>query len=199
MNLYLAERGDARVKDQVSLTANAKSERLRPNAGTLTATIASRENRRVQSVISYMKMQAVMRMVIQKVMSENRIDAFVNPEQTTPPYKLGGPGEPAINDRPAASCCMGFTALIGGPEIDVPAGYNQIVYEPQYVLSADKKQYVEVTGSVKSMLPNPMPISLMFWAAPGNEPALIKVASAYEAATHHRVPPPSFGPVAEEP
>ena len=84
---------------------------------------------------------------------------------------------------------MGFTALIGGPEIDVPAGYNQIVYEPQYVLSADKKQYVEITGSVKSMLPNPMPISLMFWAAPGNEPALIKVASAYEAATHHRVPP----------
>jgi Asp-tRNA(Asn)/Glu-tRNA(Gln) amidotransferase A subunit family amidase len=196
MNLYLAERGDARVKNQASLTANAKSERLSPKPGVITV---PRENRRAQSAISYMKMQAVMRMVIQKVMSENRIDTFVNPEQTTPPYKLGGPGEPAINDRPAASCCMGFTALIGGPEIDVPAGYNQTVYEPQYVLSEDKKQYLEVTGSVKSVLPYPMPVSLMFWAAPGNEPALIKVASAYEAATHHRVPPPSFGPVAGEP
>jgi len=195
MNQYLAERGDARVKDQASLTANAKSERMVPKPGTAISTNATRENRRTQSAISYMKMQVVMRMVIQKVMSENHIDAFVNPEQTTPPYKLGGPGEPAINDRPAASCCMGFTALIGAPEIDVPAGYNQVVYEPQYILSADKKEYLEVTGTVESTLPHPMPISLMFWAAPGNEPALIKVASAYEAATHHRVPPPDFGPV----
>ena len=56
-------------------------------------------------------------------------------------------------------------------------------------------------GSVASYgtLPNPMPISLMFWAGPGNEPAMIKVASAYETATHHRVPPPAFGPVRGEP
>jgi hypothetical protein len=26
-------------------------------------------------------------------------------------------------------------------------------------------------------------------------PALIKIASAYEAATHHRKPPPAFGPL----
>jgi Asp-tRNA(Asn)/Glu-tRNA(Gln) amidotransferase A subunit family amidase len=198
MNQYLRERGDARVKDQASLTANAKSERMAPRID-LKNPIPTRENRRTQSGISYLKMQAVMRMVIQKVMSENHIDAFVNPEQTTPPYKLGGPGEPAVNDRPAASCCMGFTALIGAPEIDVPAGYNQIVYEPHYVLSADKKEYVEVTGTEKSMLPHPMPVSLMFWAAPGNEPSLIKVASAYEAATHHRVPPPDFGAVRNGP
>jgi Asp-tRNA(Asn)/Glu-tRNA(Gln) amidotransferase A subunit family amidase len=48
---------------------------------------------------------------------------------------------------------------------------------------------------VPSELPKPMPISLMLWASPGSEPAMIKVASAYEAATHHRVPPPDFGPV----
>jgi amidase len=199
MDQYLRERGDARVKDQASLTANAKSERLAPEPGAQRVANTARENRRGQAGISYLKMQAVMRMVIQKVMSENHIDAFVNPEQTTPPYKLGGPGEPAVNDRPSASCCMGFTALIGAPEIDVPAGYNDIVYEPQYVLSADKKEYLEVTGTVKSTLPNPMPISLMFWAGPGNEPAMIKAASAYEAATHHRVPPPAFGPVPSEP
>ena len=52
-----------------------------------------------RATISYLKMQVVMRMVIQKVMSENHIDAFVNPEQTTPPYKLGGPGEPEVNNR----------------------------------------------------------------------------------------------------
>ncbi len=199
MDQYLRERGDTRVKDQVSLKANGKSERMAPTPAGLAAASATRQSRRGQSSISYLKMQAVMRMVIQKVMSENHIDAFVNPEQTTPPYKLGGPGEPVINDRPAASCCMGFTALIGAPEIDVPAGYNQITYDPQYVLSADKKEYREVTGTVKSMLPNPMPLSLMFWAGPGNEPALIKAASAYEGATHHRAPPPKFGALPDEP
>jgi amidase len=40
-----------------------------------------------------------------------------------------------------------------------------------------------------------MPVSLMFWAGPGYDSDVIKVASAYEAATHHRVPPPAFGPL----
>jgi Asp-tRNA(Asn)/Glu-tRNA(Gln) amidotransferase A subunit family amidase len=198
MNEYLRERGDSRVKDQASLTANAKSERL-ALPGPTSSSEGGRNSRGGQSSISYLKMQMVMRMVIQKVMSQNHIDAFVNPEQTTPPYKLGGPGEPEVNNRMTASCCMGFTALIGAPEIDVPAGYDQIVYEPQYVLSEDRKTYSEVTGTIKSMLPNPMPISLMFWAGPGNEPALIKAASAYEEATHHRVAPKDFGPIPGEP
>ena len=77
----------------------------------------------------------------------------------------------------------------------VPAGYTRIVYEPQYVLSTDKTSYATVTGTVESRLPSPMPISLMLWAAPGSDPAVIKAGSAYEAATHHRVPPKAFGPV----
>ena len=79
--------------------------------------------------------------------------------------------------------------------MDVPAGYTQIVYEPQYALTPDKKDYIAVTGDVESRLPYPMPISMMFWSAPGSDPAVIKAASAYESATHHRVPPPAFGPL----
>ena len=88
-----------------------------------------------------------------------------------------------------------FTALVGGPEVDVPAGYNDISYDPKYVLSPDKKQYVPVTGTVETKMPHPMPISMMFWAGPGSDADVIKAASAYEAATHHRVPPPAFGPL----
>ena len=44
-------------------------------------------------------------------------------------------------------------------------------------------------------MPHPMPISMMFWAGPGSDSDVIKAASAYEAATHHRVPPPAFGPL----
>ena len=38
-------------------------------------------------------------------------------------------------------------------------------------------------------------IGLEFLGRPYSEPTLIKLASAYEAATSHRVPPPAFGPL----
>jgi Asp-tRNA(Asn)/Glu-tRNA(Gln) amidotransferase A subunit family amidase len=100
-----------------------------------------------------------------------------------------------VNNRPSYSCCGRFTALLGSPEIDVPAGYVRTNYEPQYVLSANKEEYIAVPGDVESQLQYPMPISIMFWAGPGSDADLIKAASAYEAATHHRVPPPAFGPL----
>jgi hypothetical protein len=40
-----------------------------------------------------------------------------------------------------------------------------------------------------------MPFNIAFWAGPGEEVVVLEVASAYEAATHHRAPPPAFGPV----
>jgi hypothetical protein len=79
--------------------------------------------------------------------------------------------------------------------MEVPAGYTQIVYDQKYALAPDKKDYLEVTGDVESRLPYPMPVSMMFWSGPGNDAGVIRAASAYEAATHHRVPPPAFGSV----
>jgi len=195
LNKYLAERGDARVKDWASWVPNAhfKTDAARLGAE---AAVGKEDPRQDQRSASYLKMQAVMRMVILKVMYENKIDVFVNPEQTTPPYLLGGPMEPDVNDRPSRSCCQTFTAVLGSPEIDVPAGFVTTTYDPKTVLSENKKEYIYVTGDVESKLPHPMPISLMFWAGPGFDPDVIKVASAYESATHHRTPPPEFGPVA---
>jgi Asp-tRNA(Asn)/Glu-tRNA(Gln) amidotransferase A subunit family amidase len=197
-NKYLAARGDERVKDWASWVANSKwkSDAQRVGAENV---VGDNDPRPAADEVSYLKMQAVLRMVVLKVMYENGIDAFVNPEHTLPPHKLGGAGEPAINNRATNSCCAGFTALLGGPEIDVPAGYTRVIYEPWYALTADKKRYEALTGDVQSLLPHPMPISLMVWSAPGSEPAVIKAASAFESATHHRKPPPSFGPVKGEP
>jgi amidase len=196
-NKYLAERGDARITDWAAWVANAKFDSADDRAGAENA-IAVKDGRPDPEQISYLKMQTALRLIVQKVMNENGIDAFVNPETTLPPYKLGGPSEPIVDFRDTTSCCQRFTALMGAPEMEVPAGYTRIVYEPKFVLSADKKSYESVTGTVQSLLPKPMPISLMLWAGPGSEPALIKVASAYEAATHHRVPPPGFGPPAQD-
>jgi Asp-tRNA(Asn)/Glu-tRNA(Gln) amidotransferase A subunit family amidase len=46
---------------------------------------------------------------------------------------------------------------------------------------------------------HPMPLSIEYWAGPGDEPVMLKVASAYEAATHHRKPPTAFPALKGEP
>ncbi len=194
INRYLSWRGDDRVKDWASFIENAKfKSEMELNGGR--AALKDQDPRTDPTGVNYLKMQAVLRMIILKVMHENKIDLFVNPEQTTPPYLLGGPSEPEVNNRIAMSCCGAFTALAGSPEADVPAGYVTTTYDPQYVLSADKKRYSSVTGTVETKLPHAMPVSMMFWAGPGSDPDVIKAASAYESATHHRKPPPSFGAV----
>jgi amidase len=193
-NKYLAGRGDERVKDWASWTKNIKWDSDAQRVGAVNAA-SVQDARSDASEISYLKMQTVLRLIVQKVMDENGIDAFVNPEQTTPPYKLGRASEPEVDYRESNGCCQAFTALMGAPEMEVPAGYTTVEYEPKYVLSPDKTKYVAVSGTVASKLPHPMPISLMLWSSPGAEPAVIKVASAYEMATQHRKPPPAFGPV----
>ena len=52
--------------------------------------------------------------------------------------------------------------------------------------------YKPVAGTVASKMAHPLPVSLEFWAGPGDEPVMLKIASAYEAATHHRKPPAAF-------
>lgn len=84
------------------------------------------------------------------------------------------------------------------PEVTIPAGYNDIVYEPRYVLRDDKKGYTLVTGSEKSVMAHPMPFSINFWGGPGDEPTLLRAASAYEVTTRHRVPPAAFGPLKQK-
>ena len=195
---YLGVRGDERVKDWASWVPNAKfdSEQFRVQA----VNSANNQDARAKpGSISYLKMQLVFRLVALKVMRENHIDAFVNPENTLPPFKIGQASEPVVNNRDSKGVAQTFTAMMGAPEIQIPAGFNEIVYEPKFVLSADKTRYDEIAGDVATKLRHPMPISLTVWGGPGDEPTLIKVASAYEAATHHRTAPPMFPPLKGEP
>lgn len=143
--------------------------------------------------IDRVKMQTVFRMAMLKVMRENDLDLFVHPNMSVPQWKIGIDREPTLNDRIAAG--PSITDLLGVPEITIPAGFNDIVYNPEFVLNEDKKGYTLVTGKVESIMAHPMPFSINFWGGPGDEPTLLKAASAYEVATKHRVPPPAFGPV----
>ena len=197
INQYLARRGDARVADMASLDANTRYFAAEAQAGS--ANWAALDDIRSEGNTERMQMRAVMQLVLAKVMKENRLDVLVNPENTLPHQKVGGPSEPMVDGRGAAGVTQTITALLGAPEIVVPAGVNRIVYEPRFVLNAAGDRYSEVTGDERSLLDTPLPISLMFWAGPGAEAAVLKAASAYEAATRHRVPPPDFGPLPPEP
>src|SRR5262249_44532508 len=88
-NQYLAARGDTRVKDWASWVANSTFKTDSERARALNAASAT-DPRPNADAISYLEMQSVVRMIVLKVMAENKIDVFVNPEQTTPPYLLGG-------------------------------------------------------------------------------------------------------------
>ncbi len=194
---YLSRRGDARVTDMASLDANAKYFSAQAEAGS--ANWAALDDVRSYGNTERMQMRAVMQLVLAKVMRENRLDVLVNPENTLPHQRVGGPSEPGVNGRGASGATQAITALLGAPEIAVPAGFNRIVYEPRYVLNAAGDRYDAVSGDEPSRLETPLPISMMFWAGPGEEAAVLKAASAYEAATRHRVPPPAFGPLSDEP
>src|SRR6185369_13570663 len=128
---YLADRGDARIKDWKAWVANAKFDSDAARAGAVNSANV-KDARVAPDDISYLKMHTVLQLVILKVMHENGIDAFVNPENTLPHFKLGQASEPVADGRDPNGFGQAFTAMAGTPEITVPAGFNQIVYEPAY-------------------------------------------------------------------
>src|SRR5262249_1909191 len=191
---YLLRRGDARVKDWASLNANAKyySE---------SRFVAMKNWENVLDLASAgmtqnMKMREVGQLVVLKVLQQNNLDVLVNPTITVPPAKIGYASQPTVNSRPLGR--FPTSANLGIPEITVPAGFNQIVYEPSYGLNQAKNSYIGVANNDRrTVLEVPLPVGMSFWAGPGDEPTILKVASAYEAATRHRKAAPAFGPPTE--
>ena len=187
---YLALRGDKRVPDMAAYAANSKWRGETQAVGAQNFAAANQQDTRATNGIDRVKMHTLFRYAMLKVMRENHIDVFVQPNITIPPGKIGAAQEPNVGGRGASG--FAITDLLGVPEIIVPAGFNDVVYDAQNVLSDDKKSYTQKAGTVATKLANPMPFSLEYWAGPGDEPVALKVASAYEAATHHRKPPAAF-------
>ncbi len=194
LSQYLMRRGDDKVTGWASLNANSKYY-------TESRTVAMRnweykQNIASEGITRRVKMRDVMRLVVLNVMHKNGIDLFVNPTITIPPVRIGYAGEPSVKDRPRGR--FPTSANLGIPELTVPAGFNPVVYEPEYVLNEDKDDYDSVTSSEQTELESPLPVGISFWAGPGDESIILRAASAYEAATKHRKAPPDFGPVDTE-
>lgn len=149
-----------------------------------------------QGVNERIMLRELLRRADMMVILENGLDALVRLHTPLPPAVIGGAGQPGLllNSRPESQ--SGPNA--GLTEVLVPAGYVRTVYDPVFELSADGTRFVPAPSDQATLVPEPgLPFSLVFRAEPGREDALLKIASAYEAASKRRVPPPDFGPLPE--
>jgi Asp-tRNA(Asn)/Glu-tRNA(Gln) amidotransferase A subunit family amidase len=190
---YLTLRGDSRVYDWETLNANAKYY-----SDVRLAAMENWEHKamdiRTNAVTYTMKRRDTMRMAMTKVLEQNKLDVLVNPVNLTPQGKIGGAG-----GQGGGGGGFGYGAMLGIPEVFVPAGFAETVIDLKFALSKDGKKYEGIEGTEATKLGGVgLPYNIGFWAEPGQESRLLKVASAYEAATHHRTPPPAFGPVKGE-
>jgi len=147
---------------------------------------------RRQGVNERIMLRELLRRADMMVILENKLDALVRLHTPWPPGLIGHAYQYNIpsNLRPES-----FTGPNAGlTEVLIPAGYVTTVYDPVYQLTADGKRYVSKASDTPTTIPAPgLPFSLVFRAEPGKEDVLLKIASAYEAASQRRIPPPNFG------
>ncbi|MEE9256048.1 MAG: hypothetical protein V3V56_02640, partial [bacterium] len=124
--------------------------------------------------------------------------ALVRVHTPWPPALIGGAPQYGIRSNLTPESFNGPNA--GLTEVLIPAGYVTTVYDPVFALSEDGGSYVSAPSDKPTTIPEPgLPFSLVFRAEPGKEDVLLKVASAYEAASKRRIPPPAFGPLPAKP
>jgi len=149
---------------------------------------------RRQGVNERIMLRELLRRVDMMVILENHLDALVRLHTPFPPGKIGGAFQPGLPHNLRPETFYGPNA--GLTEVLIPAGYVTTVYDPVFALGADGTRYVPVPSDTPTTIAEPgLPFSLVFRAEPGREDVLLRIASAYEAATKRRVPPPAFGPL----
>jgi len=149
---------------------------------------------RRQGVNERIMLRELLRRADMMVILENKLDALVRLHTPWPPGLIGHAYQYDIASNLRPESLSGPNA--GLTEVLIPAGYVTTAYDPVYKLTPDGKRYVSQASDKPTTIAAPgLPFSLVFRAEPGKEDVLLKVASAYEAASQRRVPPPNFPPL----
>jgi amidase len=193
---YLRERGDTNIKSIRDLIDKSKFYRdIRPEAGfvdrkaeleELNSLLTLDMTRLLQDRFAYQE-------IVLQCMAQDNLDALVSPPGNIPAYILGAPIEPMTGGTTTgAGSIWGLIGQHGFPTLSVPAGFTTHVF--------DRVRDAAAPGGMRLVGPVPakLPVGIMFFGRPFSEPTLLRIASAYEAATKHRIPPPDFGPVPEQ-
>jgi len=200
-DIYLRQRGDANIKDLGDLITKATfykdGQRTSP-----TSLITANEGKVLDTAVRLQRRFAIQQIVL-ACMAEQKLDAFVAPTGNVPPARIAasqGGGGSRAGARGGGSGGLGgggglgtwsFLGQQGIPAITVPGGFTTQVY--------DRVPDPATEGGTKLTGPFPakLPVGIDFMGRPFSEPILLKIAAAYEKATHHRMAPPDFGPVAK--
>jgi Asp-tRNA(Asn)/Glu-tRNA(Gln) amidotransferase A subunit family amidase len=188
MNRYLRERGDANIKTNADLLAKARFYED-PNFPDRKQARQAVERATTLDTTARLQARFAFQNILLQCMQEQRLDALVSPMSTVPPRKLTAPREPNANGRsPIGWSLIGQQ---GFPAITVPGGFTTEIWDR----IRDANGGTPLVGPVQAKLP----VGVDFIARPFDEAMLFRIASAFEAATRHRRPPPDFGPLAGEP
>jgi Asp-tRNA(Asn)/Glu-tRNA(Gln) amidotransferase A subunit family amidase len=196
LNQYLQARGDANIRSIEDLMNKAQFfTDLREGSDftsykeQLARTNAAKE----LDLAGLFQNRLAYQTIVMQCMAVQKLDAVTYGSGIGVAPVLGSPYEPSKNNSPNANSIWGVIAANGFPSMNVPAGFTTKVYDRVRDPAAPGGS--RVVGPVAAKLP----VSITFLARPFDEPLLFRIGAAYEAATHHRMPPPGFGPVAGEP
>ena len=195
---YIKQRGDAKIQTIGDLATYGKFfDDVR--FGDRRRSIESNEKTLIMDTAVRLQRRFAVQQIVLACLAELKLDAVVCPTANLPPAKLGSPPEPTVNGRIAVWSFLGGQ---GFPTMTVPAGFTTHVYDRVVDESVPPPPAEGVSGGawrVGSRLSGPvpakLPVGLDIMVRPFAEPTMIRIASAYEAATKHRVPPSDFGPV----
>ena len=144
-----------------------------------------------QGVDERIMLRELLRRLDMLVLLENRLDALVRLHTPLPPAKIGGANDPLGGGQQSAHAKPIYGPNAGLTEVLIPAGY---------VTKSRTRSSSSATTASATCRPPPTrrrrsppracPFSLVFRAEPGREDIVLKIASAYEAASKRRIPPP---------
>jgi amidase len=190
LNRYLRERGDANIRSLRDLIDKSDFYRdIRPEAGFIDRKAALEELNKSSTLdmANVFQDRFAYQQVVLQCMAQENLDALVSPAGNIPAYVLGAPIEPPLAGR--TNSVWGLLGQHGFSTLSVPAGFTSHVFDR--VRDATARDGTRLVGPI----PAKLPLGIMFFGRPFSEPMLFRIASAYEAATKHRIPPPDFGPV----
>ena len=213
-DIYLKERGDANIKTLSDLV-NKANYYSSPNFPTKKTGLETADKGMVLDTAVRLQRRFAIQQIILACMAELKLDAVIAPTGLAPSRKLLAPNEPSANGIGNYGMFT-FIGAQGFPAITVPAGFTTQVYDwvpdpnaPPAPAGAPSGRSGRAggedgegggAGRTPMMLTGPvpakLPVGVDFLGRPFSEPTLLKIAAAYEKATHHRMMPPDFGPLA---
>ncbi len=206
MNSYLAERGDAEIRSNTDLVAKSSFHEDPQFPDRKRARERQDDARELDMSERMLRRFAVQQIVLQ-CMTTMGLDALVYPTSNLPPPKLGAPGG-ARAERPRQ--LVEHARPRGVPRNDGSGGIHDRGLRPcprsrradrrrrrpgRRRRGSDGRGHARRRTDARARCRSASTSS----ARPFDEPTLFLIASAYEAATKHRRPPPDFGPVPGEP